>query len=60
MHEFINDITGRSIRQDEICDFLNIYYANIGRANVAHTIPIPNWHIRDEGYVFEYVTLNEI
>ena len=61
VHEFIDTVTGNIIKQDDICDFLNNYYVNIGNANADGTnIPKPNWHIHDDGFTFEHVTLKEM
>ena len=59
-HEFISNITGEIIQQSDICNFLNNFYANVGRASTEHDTPRPEWHTHDEGYRFDHVTLKEV
>ena len=59
-HEFIDPNSGDEIRQGDICDFLNGYYANIGKANTVHAIPKPHWQSQDIGYNFARVTHKEM
>ena len=59
-HEFIDNNTGEVIKQDDICDFLNNYYVNIGRANIVCENPRPDWQANSEGYRFGLVTLKEV
>ena len=59
-HEFIDNNTGETIRQGNICDFLNDFYVNVGRTNIVHDNPMPRWQPHDPGYHFDPVTLKEV
>ena len=59
-HEFIDSITGKSIKEGDICDYLNNYYANVGRVNMVYETPRPEWNVNDVGFQFEPITLKEI
>ena len=59
-HEFINNDTGNIVRQEDICDFLNNYYINIGSSYVVQATPRPEWQAQNEGYIFEAVPLKEV
>ena len=58
--ECINSATGEVILKENICDFLNEYYANIGRANLVAETLKPNWNKEDPGFQFDVVTLREV
>ena len=60
-HEFIiNSTTGKVISQNNVCDYLNNYYVNIGAANITVETQKPNWLRQDAGYYFEPVTRREV
>ena len=59
VHEFIDNNTGEIIMQEHVCDFSNVFYANIGIANLVNATPKPNWETQDPGYIFDSVTFKE-
>ena len=59
-HEFVGNTTGETIKQGNICDFLNDYYVNVGINNIVHVNPRPRWKPYDAGYHFNPFTLKEV
>ena len=58
--QILVDITGETIQEYNVCDFLNEYYANVGRANLQEETRKPYWNLGDPGHQFEGVTLREV
>ena len=56
--EFI-DNTGALVAQNDVCNYLNHYFANIGISNIGNEHHKPIWNVDDPGYVFDEVTLKD-
>ena len=59
-HEFIDSVSGDTIEQRFVCDYLNKFYASVGNAHQIIVPPKPHWNVQDIGYNFEPVTLEEV
>ena len=59
-HEFVDNITGEVIEQQSVCDYLNKFYANVGKVQPTNAVPKPQWNLHDIGYDFEPVTKDEV
>ena len=53
-------MTGETVLQENVCGFLNEYYANIGKSNMLNVTPRSIWGDNDPGYFFEPITNNEV
>ena len=60
VHEFIDSVTGNTIEQDSVCDYLNKFYVNVGKDNFTIVTPRPHWNVQDIGHDFEPVTTAEV
>ena len=60
VHEFFYSNTGDVIKQEDICDFLNNYYVNIGMVNNVNVTRKPDWQESDIGFRFNHVSLREV
>ena len=58
-HEFIDKNTGNVVPQEGLCNFLNDYYANIGKLNMLHVTRKPEWNNDKPGFFFDPVTNKE-
>ena len=58
-HEFVDGSNGNVILHDDVCDYLNNFYATIGMANLNVVTERPVWDVEGPGHVFDYVTHKE-
>ena len=59
IYEFVDSSTGDMIDKDNVCNYLNDYYANVGISTQRDRCVKPIWSTNDQGYVFEPVTRDE-